>query len=161
MSSIEEKLDLLHNLIKEMRGIVDFDWCGELLYSYYNYFNDDNLRYRSGSLIAFWGLLTEWEDESGFPFCRDVEEQDCHHIDKYLKEFLKYASDIKKKYPNIYFVIVESLIHLDERDDLESELPNIPSDLFSTVRKKLLQNDIQKPNKEVYEYALKEAGMSY
>lgn len=144
-----------------MRGILDFDWCGKLLYPYHNYFNDDNLRYRSGSLIAFWGLLTEWEDESGFPFYTGVEEHDCHHFDKYLKEFLKYSSDIKKQYPNIYFVIIESLIHLDKRDDWESEFINIPSDLFNTVRKKLLQNDIQKPNNEVYDYALKEARMSF
>jgi len=152
---------LLHNLIKEMRGIVDFNWCGELFYPYYDYFNDGNLRYRSGSLIAFWGLLTEWEDGSGFPFYTGVEEYDAHHIDKYLKEFLKYSSDIKKEYPNIYYIIVESLIHLNNREDMESKFPNIPSEVFISVRKKLLQNDIQKPDTNVYEYAFKEAGMSY
>ncbi|MFP5115992.1 hypothetical protein ACSU64_27155 [Bacillaceae bacterium C204] len=53
MSSIKGKLDLLHNKIKKMGGIIDLDWCDELLYPYFEYFNDENLRYRVGSLIAF------------------------------------------------------------------------------------------------------------
>ena len=56
MSSIREKINLLHNIIKQI-GITDLNWCGELLHPYYEHFNDDNLRYRTGSLIAFWGLL--------------------------------------------------------------------------------------------------------
>ena len=137
-----------------------------LLHPYYEYFNDDNLRYRAGSIIAFWGLLLDWEDGSGFPFYTGNEKYDCHHFDKYLEEFLRYSSNIKKQYSNIYFVIIESLNHLDKREDFEGEFPKIPSDLFSTVRKKLLQNDVQKPNNEVNQYtlredALREAGMSY
>ena len=136
------------------------------MHPYYKHFNDDNLRYRAGSLIAFWGLLLEWEDKSGFPFYTGNEEYDCHHFDKYLKEFLKYSSNIKKQYPNIYFVIIETLNHLDKREDFEDKFPNIPNDLFSTVRKKLLQNDVPVPNNEVHQYAqredaLREAGMSY
>ena len=160
MSSIREKINLLHNIIKQI-GITDLNWCGELLHPYYEHFNDDNLRYRAGSLIAFWGLLLEWEDGSGFPFYTGNEKYDCHHFDKYLKELLKYSSNIKKQYPNIYFVIIESLNHLDKREDFEGEFPNIPSDLFSTVRKKMLQTDVQKPNNEVHQYALREAGMSF
>lgn len=161
MSSIKGKLDLLHNEIKEMGGIIDFDWCGDLLYPYYEHFNDDNLKYRGGSLIAFWGLLLEWEDGSGFPFYTGVEEFDCHHFDKYLEEFLKYAFDIKIQYPNIYLVIIGSLRFLDENENLENEFPNISNDLFSTIRKKLLQTDVQKLNNEVYQLALKEAGLSF
>lgn len=161
MSSISEKLDLLCNEIKKMEGIIDLDWCGKLLYPYYEHFNDDNLSFRIGSLIAFWGLLQEWEDESGFPFYSGVEEYDCHYFDMYLKEFLKYSSEIKKQYPNIYFVIIESLNNLDKREDWKNEFPNIPSALFSTIRKKLLQTDVQKLNDEVYKLAFKEAGISF
>ena len=100
------------------------NWCGELLHPYYEHFNDDNLRYRTGSLIAFWGLLLEWEDGSGFPFYTGNEKYDCHLFDKYLKEFLKYSSNIKKQYPNIYFVIIESLNRLDKREDFEGEFPD-------------------------------------
>jgi hypothetical protein len=50
---------------------------------------------------------------------------------------------------------------LNRREDWESQFPNIPSDLFSTIRKKLLQNDIQKPNTDIYQLALKEAGVPY
>ncbi|MGN4426297.1 hypothetical protein ACTFQN_21255 [Bacillus cereus group sp. MYBK30-1] len=161
MDSIQGKLDLLHNEIKEMGDIINLDWCGKLLYTYYEHFNDNNLRYRAGSLIAFLGLLLEWEDESGFPFYTGTEEYDCHHFDKYLEEFLKYSSDIKKQYPNIYLVTVESLIQLDKRENWESEFPNIPSGLFDTVRKKLFRNDVKKLNDETYQKALKEAGMLY
>ncbi|MGG2134550.1 hypothetical protein AB1284_25035 [Bacillus sp. S2(2024)] len=161
MDSIQGKLDLLHNEIKEMGDIIDLDWCGKLLYTYYEHFNDNNLRYRAGSLIAFWGLLLEWEDESGFPFYTGTEEYHCHHFDKYLKEFLKYSSDIKKQFPNIYLVTVESLIQLDKRENWESEFPNIPSGLFDTVRKNLFRNDVKKLNDETYQKALKEAGMLY
>lgn len=161
MDSIQWKLGLLHNEIKEMGDIIDLDWCGELLYTYYEHFNDDNLRYRAGSLIAFWGLLLEWQDESGFPFYTGTEEYYCHHFDKYLKEFLKYSPDIKKRFPNIYLVIVESLIQLDKREKWESEFPNIPSEIFDAVRKNLFWDDFKKLNDETYQKALKEAGMFY
>ncbi|WNS80199.1 hypothetical protein RRU94_22210 [Domibacillus sp. DTU_2020_1001157_1_SI_ALB_TIR_016] len=161
MYSIQEKLDLLHNEIKEMGGIIDLDWCGKLLYTYYEHFNDNHPRYRAGSLLAFWGLLLDWEEESGFPFCTGIEEQDCHHFDKYLQEFLTYSSNIKKQYPNIYLAIVESLSQLDERDGWENEFPNIPSGLFNTARKKLLQNGVEKPSDDVYENVFREAEMPY
>ena len=161
MDSIQGKLDLLRNEIKEMGGIIDLDWCCKLLYTYYEHFNDHNLRYRTGSLIAFLGLLLEWEDESGFPFYTGTEEYDCHHFDKYLKEFLKYSSDIKRQFPNIYLATVESLIKLDKRENWESEFPNIPSELFDTVRKKLFWSNVEKLNDETYQKALKEAGMLY
>lgn len=105
MSAIKRKLDLLHNEIKKMGGIIDLDWCGELLYPYYEHFNDYNLRYKAGSFIAFWGLLLEWEDQSGFPFYTGAEDYDCHHFDKYLLEFLNYSSEIKNQYPNIYLIL--------------------------------------------------------
>ena len=161
MSSINEKLALLHNDMISMGGIIDLDWCGKLFYPYYKHFNDDNFRYRAGSLTAFWGLLLEWEDASGFPFYTGVEEYDCHHLDKYLKEFLKYSSEIKKQYPNIYLIIIESLSKLNKREVWENEFPHITSDLFSTIRKELLETDVQRLNGEVYDVALKEAGMSF
>lgn len=161
MNSIQEKLDLLNNAIKEVGGIIDLDWCGALFYNYYEHFNDKNLRYRAGSLIAFWGLLSEWEDKSGFPFYTGVEEYNCHHFDKYLQEFLRYSSDIKKRYPNIYLVTIESLAQLDKREHWENKFPNISSEVFNTVRKTLFQDDVQKLNNDVYIKALKEAGMPY
>jgi hypothetical protein len=87
---IEEKLSLLKSYIDEMGGIIDLAWCGDLLYPYYEHFNDNNHRFRAGSLVAFWGLLLEWEDGSGFPFYTGVEEYNCHHFNKYLEEFLIY-----------------------------------------------------------------------
>lgn len=159
MNSIKEKLDLLHNIVRDVRGMVDLNWFEELFHPYYEHFNDDNLRYRAGSLIAFWGLLTEWEDRSGFPFYTGKEGYNHNYFDKYLKEFLKHSSNIKKQFPNIYFVIIQTLNHLDKREDFEGEFPNIPSDLFSTVRKELLQIDVQRINTEIYRNAFREAGM--
>jgi hypothetical protein len=156
--SIKEKLDLLQGYIEEMGGMIDFNWCGDLLYPYYVHFNDNNHIYRAGSLLAFWGLLLDWEDGSGFPFYTGVEDYNCHRFDKYLQGFLKYSSDLKEKYPNIYFVIIESLKVLDKREVFENIFPNINEDLFNTVRNKLFYDDIQKPV-AVYKNALREAGM--
>ncbi|MGM0875412.1 MAG: hypothetical protein ACQEWV_11545 [Bacillota bacterium] len=156
--SIKEILDLLQEYIEEDDGIIDLDWCGEFLYPFYKHFNDNFIRYRSGSLIGFWGLLLEWEDGSGFPFFTGIEEYDCHHFDKYLEEFLSYSLDIKKQFPNIYFVIIESLKFLDNGDRFENVFPNIPNDLFNEVRIRLFQDDIQKRD-EVYKNALNEAGI--
>ncbi|HHT7187402.1 TPA: hypothetical protein ACTZ5N_000616 [Bacillus cereus] len=140
---IDEKLKALRNDIKEMDGIIDLDWCGKLLHPYYEHFNDDKLRYRSGSLVAFLGLLSEWEDESGFPFYTGTQEYDCHHFDMYLKEFLKYAPKVKVQFPNIYLAIVASLMKLDERERWENEFPNICKELFDHVREKLFHKDVQ------------------
>ncbi|WP_256218535.1 hypothetical protein [Bacillus sp. MUM 116] len=52
MGSINEKLTLLQNEIKKMGGIIDLGWCGELLYPFYEHFNDDNLRYRAGCFLG-------------------------------------------------------------------------------------------------------------
>lgn len=59
--TITEKLALLKCYIREEGGIIDLNWCGDLLYPYYKHFNDSNPSHMSGSLIAFWGLLIEWD----------------------------------------------------------------------------------------------------
>ncbi|KFN02753.1 hypothetical protein D0U04_21185 [Bacillus clarus] len=161
MDSIKEKLDLLRNEIKEMGGIIDFDWCGSLLYPYYEHFNDNKLRYRSGSLVAFWGLLREWEDESGFPFYTGTQKYDCHHFDMYLKAFLKYAPKVKRQFPNIYLVIVESLMEFDERERWESEFPNISKELFDAVREELFHAEVIKIDYDVYQKVYQEGRMLY
>ncbi|WP_025150335.1 hypothetical protein [Bacillus sp. H1a] len=140
---IHEKLNVLRNEIKEMDGIIDLGWCGKLLYPYYEHFNDNKLRYRSGSLVAFWGILREWEDESGFPFYTGTQDYDCHHFDMYLTEFLKYAAKVKRQFPNTYLAIVKSLMDLDERERWESEFPNIRKELFDNVREELFHKDVQ------------------
>lgn len=159
MKLIQGKLDLLHDEIKDMGGIIDLDWCGKLLYPYYEHFNDAQPTYKAGTLLAFSGLLIEWEDESGSPFCTDVEEHDCHchHFDRYLQEFLTYSPNIKKQYPNIYLTIVALLDQLNEREDWENGFPNIPSSLFDTVRKKLSLDGAKKISDDTYEHAIKEA----
>lgn len=157
MSLIQENLEFLRAEIKRMSDLLDLDWCGKLLYTYYEHFNDIDLRFRAGSLLAFSGLLMEWEDESGFPFCTDIQERDCHHFDKYLQEFLTYSSNIKKHYPNIYLVIVTSLRQLNERENWENIFPNIPSCLFNTVRKTLFQDCAKKLEDDIYKNAIKEA----
>ncbi|RWS42081.1 hypothetical protein EKA14_16680 [Bacillus mycoides] len=161
MDPIKEKLDLLRNEIKDMGGIIDLDWCDRLLYPYYKHFNDSKLRYRSGSLLAFWGILLEWEDESGFPFYTGTQEYDCHHFDMYLKGFLKYAPKIERQFPNIYLVIIESLMELDERERWESEFPNICKELFDAVREELFHTDVTQINDETYQNAYKEGRMLY
>ncbi len=158
---IHEKLNVLRNDIQEMVGIIDLDWCGKLLYPYYEHFNDNKLGYRSGSLVAFLGLLREWEDESGFPFYTGTQEYDCHHFDMYLTEFLKYASKVKRQFPNIYIVIVNLLVNLDKRERWERVFPNISTELFVTVREKLFYTDVPKIDYDVYQKVYQEGRMLY
>lgn len=159
MKLIRKKLDFLHDEIREMGGIIDLDWCGKLLHPYYEHFNDAQPKYKAGSLLAFSGLLIEWDDESGSPFCKDVEEHDCHchQFDRYIQEFLTYSPEIKEEYPNIYLTIVDLLNRLNEREEWEIEFPNIPSNLFDTVRKKLSLEGVKKISGDTYEHAIKEA----
>ncbi|CAH1232716.1 hypothetical protein PAECIP111891_07079 [Paenibacillus allorhizoplanae] len=118
-ATIAEKLALLKEHIEEDGGIIDLNWYDELYYPYYLYFNDGNLNNRSGSLIAFWGLLIESSDESGFPFFTGIEVFDGYRLDKYITELLKHSSAIKEEYPNLFSVIVESLMNLDMRHDFD------------------------------------------
>lgn len=156
---IKEKLHLLKIKIEDMGGIIDLDWCGELLYPYYEHFNDIQPEYRSGSLLAFSGLLIEWQDESGFPFRTDAKDHEfkCHCFESYLEQFLTYSVSIKKQYPNIYLTIIVLLRQLDEREHWENEFPSIRSSLFDTVRKKLTQEDVIEISNEIFEFAIKEA----
>lgn len=80
--NLEERLTFLYNLIIEEGGIIDFPWCSDrLFYPYYLHMDDKNHDYRSGALIAFMGLLSEWDDGSGFPFCRNKQTANCYEFD--------------------------------------------------------------------------------
>lgn len=153
---IEEKVDLLCDCIKQDGGIIDLPWCRELLYPYYDHFNDDNCKYRAGSLVAFWGLLQEWEDGSGFPFYTGVEEYKCHDFQKYLESFIKYYSKIKIDYPNIYSVIINSLRNLDNSENFESTFSYINMSLINKIRE-IVDIEDYKITDEVYKNAYREA----
>jgi hypothetical protein len=104
-SKLEDKINLLFESIREEGGIVDFDWCTELLYPFHYHFNENNFRYRSASLIAFLGLLTEWEDGSGFPFYATRKEtHECHDFKCYMDSFLEYRQEIKSDLPYIFLL---------------------------------------------------------
>lgn len=159
-SEIHEKLTLLKQCIEEEGEILDFDWCGQLLYPYYDHFHDNNPRIRSGSLIAFWGLLIDWHDGSGFPFCASYEKYACHDFERYIDELLKCAPDIRNQYPNLYFVIVELLTELGKQRAFDETFPSIDKQLFQTLREGLLQGDLVRPH-DVYTAAYEEAGMAH
>ncbi len=149
---------MLYFSIQEEGGIIDLNWCGDLLYPYCMHFNDSNPSYRSGSLIVIWGLLIEWDDGSGFLFYIGIEEYVvCHDFEKYLEEYLKSISTIHHQHPNISYVIEELLIKLDKENGFETVFPNTSVILFHSMRKKIFQNSRVKSN-EVYKNAFKEAG---
>jgi|GEM_PF-2999288 len=157
MSLIQEKLEFLHAEINRMGDMLDLDWCGNLLYTYNKHFNDIDPRSRAGSLLAFSGLLMEWENESGFPFCTSIQERNCHNFAEYLQEFLTYSTKIKKQCPNTYRVIVTSLRQLDERENFENIFSHIPSSLFNAARKTVFQDGAKNLEDDIYENAIKEA----
>ncbi|WP_042349894.1 hypothetical protein [Bacillus massiliigorillae] len=157
--SFNEVYDLLQEYIKEDSGMIDLGWCGELLYPFYKHFNDNDIRYRAGSLIAFFGLLEEWELECGFPFCTgkfDINKS--HHFDKYIEEFLKYSSNIEEQLPHINKVIIYFLMLLDKRDGFENTFPNINNELFKIIRKQLFGSEILLSD-DLYIKAFREANI--
>lgn len=118
-SNLEDKIKLLYECIREEGGIVDLDWCTGLLYPYHLHFDDNKIRYRSASLIAFFGLLTEWQDGSGFPFYRTRKElYECHDFEKYMDALLQRQSEIEREFPNIFYAIVITLRWLIHHEDL-------------------------------------------
>jgi hypothetical protein len=122
------------------------------------HFADKNSKIRAGALIAFWGLLNEWEDQSGFPFYTGGENFQCHHFDEYMEEFLAYSSGIQLDFPNIYAVIIESLFLLDNRDSFEATFSNIHPSFFWNIRNTLFKNVAKLPI-QIYQDALREAGI--
>lgn len=157
--ALENKLDYLSQIIIEQKGIIDFPWCSdELFYPYYLYFNDNNNRYCTGSLIAFWGLLIDWEDGSGFPFCLGEEINDCYRFDKYMENFIFNADSIQIRFPNIFTVIVLSLETLFINNDLIKLFNNIEE-----VKLRTYENFVKSSraihDKDVYKQAFNEAGI--
>ncbi|MGP4041994.1 hypothetical protein ACTWP4_19130 [Gracilibacillus sp. D59] len=141
--TLEETLSILKKCIVRDGGIFDLGWCEEFLYAFYNHFGDENRVLKAGSLIGFWGLLCEWEDDSSFPFYTGVEEFESHHFDKYATAFIQVKSELKEDLPNIFFVIVESLKLLDKRDGFENDLLNLSNSLFSNIRKELFSDCLE------------------
>lgn len=159
--TFEETLELIKEYIIADKGIIDLSWCEEFLYPFYKHFNDPTYEYRTGSLIAFWGMLMEWEDGSGLPFCTNKDDSYCHQFDKYIKEFIKYSSNIKQRFPNIYSVIVNSLMFLDKNGCLEEEFQDYDKDFFNEIRTKLFDYSLSIKKDDVYKQAYKEAGILF
>lgn len=157
MFDINEKIDTLYNCINEMRGIIDLPWCGKLLYPYYNHFNDSIDKYKVGSLVAFWGLLQEWYDGSGFPFYTNEEQHGRHNFERYIDAFMHYSLNIKSCYPNIYGVIVGLLMKLDKNENLQDTFSNIDFKLIKKIRDMLLKDEFLL-TRELYKNAYAEAG---
>lgn len=155
---INNKIDILYNCIKAEGGIFDLPWCSELLYPYYKHFDDPNIKFRSGSIIAFCGLLHEWEDGSGFPFYTGLERYQCHDFEKYMKSFLECSSKIKADFPKTYVLIVCILKKLDERDNMNKTFPNIESYFIEKIRRSLFSEELEF-NQEIYEEVLKEVNI--
>lgn len=158
MSEIYIKLQILYEHIKEDEGIIDLPWCTYLLYPYYLHFNDSDFKVRAGSLIAFWGLLSDWEDGSGFPFYTGTEEYECHQFDKYIFQFINNSTEIQNQYPNLHFVIIESLSNLDKRNDFGIVFSKIDLSSIALLRSLFQFYDFNRPD-NVYRNTFKEAGI--
>ena len=157
-SLLDEKIDLLFQCIKEDGGIFDLLWCTDLLYPYYKHFDDTNLKYRAGSIIAFCGLLQEWEDGSGFPFYTGIENYQCHDFKEYMKEFINFSNTIKTYYPNTYNLIIALLKDLDSRFNLEITFPDINKHFIDTIREQLFIDEVIL-NQELYQNVFQEIGV--
>lgn len=159
MKNITEVLKSFENAIIKQQGIIDFAWCTTLLYPFYTEFDNANDKVASQSLLAFWGLLIEWEDQSGFPFYTGKEKYECHHFDKYMFKFMELTKVLETKYPNIFSLIIIALQKLDIRDGIRSEFPNLNKQFHDSVSKFIYEYDYDIYD-DIYDEALKEAYVS-
>jgi hypothetical protein len=144
IGNINEKIDAMYDCIDEMWGITDLPWCSELLlYPYYNHFDDEISKYKVGSLTAFWGLLQDWDDGSGFPFYTDRKNHTCYDFQKYMDVFMDYSSKIKSSCPSIYKVIIGLLMKLDRNENLKDTFPNIDIAFINKIRDTILNEKIE------------------
>ena len=144
-----DKIDLLIDLINKEGQIIDFPWCSSLLYPYYTHFNDDNKKNNFISLVAFYGLLLEWHDQSGFPFKQEDKEIKRHDFYKYSEAFIINREKIKNKHYDIYIVIVELLKVLDQRDNFNLVFKIIDNDFIKGLRE-LLKHEVYEVNENTY-----------
>ncbi|MBU3129955.1 hypothetical protein [Clostridium tagluense] len=156
IDNINEKIDAMYDCINEMGGIIDLPWCDKLLYPYYNHFDDKSNKYKLGSLTAFWGLLQEWDDGSGFPFYTDRKNHTCYDFQKYMEVFMTYSSKIKSSCPSIYRVIIGLLMKLDKNENLKDTFPTIDITFINKIRDTILNEEI-KLTEESFRYAYAEA----
>ena len=148
---------MLYECIREEGGIVDFDWCTGLLYPYYYHFDDERFRYRSASLIAFLGLLTEWEDGSGFPFSKTQNEtHQCHDFEQYMDSFLKHSEEIRQGFPNTFYSISITLQVLLHQEDINATFSYVDKQKLSNYES-LIKNIEIKESREVFKRAFEEA----
>ncbi|MBU3130205.1 hypothetical protein [Clostridium tagluense] len=157
IGNINEKIDAMYDYIDKMGGIIDLPWSGELLlYPYYNHFDDETSKYKVGSLTAFWGLLQDWDDGSGFPFYTDRKNHTCYDFQKYMEVFMDYSSKIKSSCPSIYKVIIGLLMKLDKNENLNDTFPNIDITFINKIRDMILNEEIEL-TEESFEKAYAEA----
>ncbi|MDF2613807.1 MAG: hypothetical protein K0S71_1593 [Clostridia bacterium] len=157
--SIESTLKLLEECIIEDGGIVDLDWCDGFLFPFYKHFNDENNKISAQSVLAFLGLLSEWEDQSGFPFFTGTGKYDCHHFDKYMKEFMRLKDTIEERLPNLFKVIIVTLQKLDGRDSFKKVFHHLPVDFINSIIDFIYSYrfKICNPNDPIYQSAIREA----
>lgn len=157
--SIESTLKLLEDCIIEDGGIVDLDWCNSFLFPFYKHFDDENNKISAQSLLAFWGLLLEWEDQSGFPFFTGTEKYDGHHFDKYMKKFMRLKDTIEERLPSLFKVIIVTLQKLDSRDSFMKVFRNLEVDFIDSVIDFIYSYSFKMsdPNDPIYKSAIGEA----
>ncbi len=160
IGNINEKIDAMYDYIDKMGGIIDLPWSGELLlYPYYNHFDDETSKYKVGSLTAFWGLLQDWDDGSGFPFYTDRKNHTCYDFQKYMEVFMDYSSKIKSSCPSIYKVIIALLMKLDRNENLNDTFPNIDITFINKIRDTILNEEIELTD-ELFEKAYEDARLA-
>lgn len=155
---INEKLELLYNCIKDDGGIYDLAWCSELLYPYYKHFHDENKWIRSGAVIAFCGLLQDWDDGSGFPFYTKEKTHPCHDFEEYIKAFMVASREIKSEYPYTYRLIATLAGKLDRRYNFNSKFPFIEKKILDEFRS-LIIRERGEFAPEMYDEVLREIGI--
>ncbi|WP_028596244.1 hypothetical protein [Paenibacillus assamensis] len=157
---LEIKLTNLYNMINEEGDIIDFIWCSEeLYYPYYLHFGDTNSEFSSGSLIAFLGLLLEWDDGSGFPFCQEKEFNTCYEFDKFMEYFIVDKEKIKDRFPYIFELIVITLNSIFNTEDILTIFSNITKEDLKRYEDFVRSNKVENIDREVYMKALNEAGI--
>lgn len=144
---IKLKISMLLNGIEIGHFYTCKQWGEETNEYYYKYFNDEDKEIRSGSILVFTAMLSNWYYGPADVFYANADRgvyyppQPFYLFEDYLSSFIKNAPLIKEEFPILYRYTLYFLYQLDKQKAFERVFPHIEENLIIQMRDQLFSND--------------------
>lgn len=158
---VREKLKILFNSMEWVGFSTSQPWRAYNV-KFNKYFNYPEKDIRAGTLLAFYGMLQQWIDDSSLVFgFYDDQKHAIFSFEEYILDFLNYADEIAEEFPGIYGSIGYALKDLDNEIRFEARFPSIDPAIFEEMRKALYTDKVLSGEWEskFYEDAFMEVGL--